>query len=99
MKNIRCLRKDIITAKKCLCSLRMHIQAICDGYMEAEEGVAQQLITSLPARGFCYMQPNGLQPCWAVLLSAHTVTGAAPLPLSPEGPGTKVVMVIVEGSA
>lgn len=68
------------------------------GYMEAEEGV--EIPHYLPScQGFWLHATKRPAAVLAVLLSAHTVRGPAPLPLFPEGPGTKVAVVIAGGGA
>jgi len=63
------------------------------GCVEAEQGVERAHY--LPSyQGFWLMQPNRPQPCWQnSYLHAQCLVLPA-LPPSPEGPGTKVALVI-----
>lgn len=84
VKNICCLRKDIIMAKKfCAASECADRPSVTAGYVGAEKGVGRAHYLP-PARGFGNMQPSRPQPRWQ---RSYLHTQCLVLPPSPPSPG------------
>lgn len=84
MKNICCLRKDIIIAKK-FCAASECIagpSTVTAGYVGAEKGVERAHYLP-PARGFGNMQPSRPQPRWQRSYLHVQCLALPPLPPSP----------------
>lgn len=86
MKNICCLRKDIIIATKfCAASECIDRPSVTAGYVGAQKGVGRAHYLP-PARGFGNMQPSRPQPRWQ---RSYLHTQCLVLPPSPPSPGAR----------
>lgn len=88
MKNICCLRKDIIIAKKFCAASECIASTVTAGYVGAEKGVERARYLP-PARGFGNMQPSRPQPRWQRSYLHTQCLVLPPSPLFPGGPAQR----------